>query len=477
MRGAVWSLVIVFGCGSPDTTTEEMCEPNGTCPPGFECRLSDRRCIRVTAQPPDAAAPAPDAASACPPAGGPTVHNTVSGNETWTAAARPHLASADLSITGTLTLEPCVEVRLGPGRTLTVFQDGALIAEGTAERPISIVADEPGRPWGRIRTFGGPLRFAHATIEGGGDPQSAAPELTGMLFLQGRDAAGPTQETLFVDHVTLRGSASNGALLRDGAGFFAGSTALTVTGSAAFPLSVWARAVGTVPEGGYTGNAADEINLPADQGTITDGATMRDRGVPYRIGNVSTSGDLLIARRPGEPGVSTLTIEPGVVLRFKPGGRLRVAAGTGDTPANGALVAAGTAARPIVFTSSAAAPAAGDWLGIWFGLLPDPANRIDHAVIEYAGGLSSTGSSACVPSTGTEMDAAIRIFNRPASQFVTNTAIRDSARHGIDRSWVADERIDFLPTNTFERIGYCFQTWPRLTGMACPATADVPCPR
>ena len=204
---------------------------------------------------------------------------------------------------------------------------------------------------------------------------------------------------------------------------------------------------------------------------------MRDRGVPYRVGNSISGGDLRVGPRPGMTGLVTLTLEPGVTLRFKKGGALRIHPGAGTSPALGALVAAGTAEKPIVFTSAEAAPAAGDWLGIWFGFVPDPSDRIDHARVQYAGGLSSTGSAACVGPTGPEMDAAIRIFGPPSSQLVTNTAILDSARHGIDRSWAADDRIDFLPGNTFQRVAACLQTYPRGLTMTCPQPADVPCPR
>jgi hypothetical protein len=51
---------------------------------------------------------------------------------------------------------------------------------------------------------------------------------------------------------------------------------------------------------------------------------------------------------------STLTIEPGVQVRFQPGRILTTDAGC-------SIVAAGTAGHPIVFTSNAATPAPSDW--------------------------------------------------------------------------------------------------------------------
>jgi len=73
-------------------------------------------------------------------------------------------------------------------------------------------------------------------------------------------------------------------------------------------------------------------------------------------------------------------------------------------------------------------------------------------------------------------DAAIRIMGTalPGSQFITNTMIRDSLRHGIDRGWVSDTKTDFTATNTFANVAGCKQTYPANANNSCPAT--VPCP-
>jgi hypothetical protein len=156
---------------------------------------------------------------------------------------------------------------------------------------------------------------------------------------------------------------------------------------------------------------------------------------------------------------------------MKKGSVMLVQRFVGDNAAQGALVVNGTAAKPVVFTSAEATPAAGDWLGIWFGEVPAPNDKIDYARIEYAGGLSSSGSDAC--NTGNN-DAAIRIFNLPSGAFVTNTTIQDSAGHGIDRGWRNDSKPDFLPTNTFTNVAKCKESYPKDTNGGCPTT--VPCP-
>ncbi len=74
-------------------------------------------------------------------------------------------------------------------------------------------------------------------------------------------------------------------------------------------------------------------------------------------------------------------------------------------------------------------------------------------------------------------DAAIRLFGAPASQFVTNTTITNSASHGIDRGYSSDTPLDFLATNTFSGIALCDQSYPAAANTACPDPTVVPCPK
>jgi hypothetical protein len=432
---------------------------------------------------PDAGADAPtgdgSVVTNCPkPTGGPTQHQGTIEDETWTADKSPHVLPYDLSVAGTLTIEPCAEVLIGQGKTIDVISTGKLIANGLATKPIHIGAQDPAKPFARIQAGGGgTLSFAYATIDNGGDPLNSIVDVTGAVFAQGVDQNLPSQPTVFVDHVTIAGSKSNGVDMLDGAGFAPGSQELTVTGSAQYPVAIWARALSGLPTGTYTGNATDEILLDGGGGShaVHEDTTMHNRGVPYRVGNsLSGSNPLLVVERqaPSTPGLATLTIEAGVKVRVKKGGMVEVQRFTGTTPAQGAIVVNGTAAEPVVFTSAEPSPAPGDWYGIWFGLVPAANNKIDHARVEYAGATSgSSGASCNVPPTP---DAAIRIFGTPSSSFVTNTTIADSARHGIDRGWRDDNKPDFLATNTFIGIAGCKQTYPSDTNGSCPST--VPCP-
>ncbi|MGZ5894235.1 MAG: hypothetical protein ACXWJ7_16630, partial [Caldimonas sp.] len=174
--------------------------------------------------------------------------------------------------------------------------------------------------------------------------------------------------------------------------------------------------------------------------------------------------------------VAVLTIEPGVTMRFPPGGTLNVDPGNGTNPARGALIAIGgaTPSQTIVFTSDQAAPKAGDWLGIGFNGAVDPRTTMQNTRVEFAGGASLTGGNSC-PYPGVVInDAAIRIFGPPQTQFITNTEVLASARFGIDRGWRADVQPDFLASNTFITVASCKETTPRTAAGVCPV--NPPCP-
>jgi parallel beta-helix repeat protein len=119
-----------------------------------------------------------------------------------------------------------------------------------------------------------------------------------------------------------------------------------------------------------------------------------------------------------QPG-ATLTIQPGTTVKFDSLKVLAVA---------GTLVARGTDANPIIFTSNQPSPAAGDWGYIYFsGSSVDATfdgdgnytggSIIRHAVIKYAGGVSVIHNGA------------LRIED--SSPFIDHSTIEDNQDNGI----------------------------------------------
>jgi hypothetical protein len=114
-------------------------------------------------------------------------------------------------------------------------------------------------------------------------------------------------------------------------------------------------------------------------------------------GEVLLTGDVTV------PSGLTLTIEPGTSVKFL---ALNDDQGGGSNSSrselivHGSLVAEGTQDLPIVFTSSAASPAKGDWYGIKVVLAATAETvSLSHCTVEYASlGLSvvANGPNAAV---------------------------------------------------------------------------------
>jgi hypothetical protein len=123
----------------------------------------------------------------------------------------------------------------------------------------------------------------------------------------------------------------------------------------------------------------------------------------------------------------------------------------------------GTEADPVLFTSAAATPDAGDWVGLIFQGPPGiKYNQIQNALIEYAGGDSRHSGYSCDTGNPYGDDGAILVAGwKPGAPFVFSSEIRYSASNGFVRGWKDTEGPDFVAGNTFFGIAGCLQTNPR----------------
>lgn len=416
---------------------------------------------------------------ACPaPTGGPTLHaNSVLADATWTANTSPHVLTGNVLVPAgvTLTVAPCAEVRVRPGFDLTV--QGTLVARGTTLQRIAFRRDNPALAWDSIWVKSpGFADLAYVDVSGGGAAGAS-------VLVEGVDTL-PAALPLRVDHVTVLGSTSYGLRLSRRAGFAVGSKGLVVSGSGAsdpsapYPVRMSLNTVGTLPPGSYTGNASDLIQVIGEgQSTVMVDDAFHDRGIPYQIGGPPGSFGLIVVD--GEPAIATLTIDPGVEIRFYTAGGGNFGGlfvGTnGSLTATGRLVAAGTAVAPILFTGAGGAPVAGDWEGITFLGALAPGNLLDHVQIDAAGAHGGDQGFGCPPAAaGNQSDGALKIFTQPSGQFLTNSTISRSSRHGVFRAWTG-ATVDFLAGNTFTDIAFCNQVLPKPPLPAsCPANPECP---
>lgn len=176
--------------------------------------------------------------------------------------------------------------------------------------------------------------------------------------------------------------------------------------------------------------AAKAAGTTFSGGTISTNTTWTAAGAPYWI-----QGTLKVA-----DGVR-LTIEPGVVVKLG-----NASNNNATLQIDGQLVARGTAAAPIVFTSAkddtvagdtngdgaATSPAKGDWQNIRLTAGAAPQSVIDRASIQYGG--YGTGG-ICAPA------AEITVASG-ASLSVTNSDFRQSKYSGVSvESGAGDVRI------------------------------------
>ncbi|MFH1502280.1 MAG: right-handed parallel beta-helix repeat-containing protein [Candidatus Eisenbacteria bacterium] len=101
-------------------------------------------------------------------------------------------------------------------------------------------------------------------------------------------------------------------------------------------------------------------------GNVTQNTTWTVGGSPYIIQK------MIVEVKFG----STLTIDPGVEVRFQAGTSIQAASG------GNSIVAVGSMGDSVRFTSNAGSPAMGDWYGV--ALTASPGSEFRRCVIEYA---------------------------------------------------------------------------------------------
>jgi RHS repeat-associated protein len=338
-------------------------------------------------------------------------------NTTWTLEGSPYIVTGDITIASldwsyhsdpesvTLTIEPGVQVRFNPGTGLIVgigFHSmagyyGALSVQGTADSSVSFTSNAaspaPGDWKGiyfRNETHDAATLLEHCVVEYGGHTYNA-----NIYFANSNPS---------INNSTIRFSSSDGIYLSNSspaidsntianntnygisgnfysAGFITNNT-LSGNGQAA--ISIHPAAAGRISGNSGFDNGQDVIRV--NGGELRVNSTWVKQELPFAI-----TGDITLASLDwsdhNNPSAATLTLEPGVQIRFNPGTGLIVGIGLHSIAGYyGALSAQGTAESPIIFTSNAASPAPGDWKGIYFrNETHDAATLLEHCIIEYGG--------------------------------------------------------------------------------------------
>ncbi len=341
------------------------------------------------------------------------------GSEVWHASDGPHIVRGVVTVepAATLTIEAGAVVEFTGNLQSGVKVQGHLKIEGARDRP-AVLRVAPGDSgsrtsngyWRGIWTdAGGVLDLSNVIVSGS---VTGVAVQNGTAFLDDVRATDSVRALLAQGsnaHVTVIGGAFErnsfaidafdgakvgitGSTLRyNRTAVFARAASVSLDGNVfqGNPFPVVAASDATIEGSGNSWMQHGELRQTTLQAmTVPSAATETVSGVESNTtwnageGPVVISGNFEVAKG------TTLTIEPGVVVKFEAGG------GSGMT-VNGKLVVAGTAENPVYFTSSldpdsevkkfpssppGMGPGAGDWDGIRIG----GAAIIENAVVRYS---------------------------------------------------------------------------------------------
>ncbi|MGA1823424.1 MAG: right-handed parallel beta-helix repeat-containing protein [bacterium] len=337
----------------------------------------------------------------------------------WTKDKSPYIVTCTVSVYGdsvnpaSLIIEPGVEVRFNQNQGLEIGNEmnkGALIAQGTEEEPIIFTANTdspfPGY-WARIyfydRAVDETSIMDHCIVIWAGNSYgcgiglySASPTIQNSIIgLIAGHGIQCTNSSPSIVNCYIAENNNNGihclgisspniygnTMHHNGYGLYFQSIGCdpaiinnTFSENRLYPLRISANMGYKMSGNVYINNVNQAAEVLGER--ISRNITCENRGVSLIIlGTISVYGDTT--------NPVTLTIEPGVELRFNQGLGLYIGAGTHK----GALIALGTEAEPIIFTANTESPVPGYWSNIYFydGTV-DEISIMDHCIVAWAGG-------------------------------------------------------------------------------------------
>lgn len=303
--------------------------------------------------------------------------------------------SEGLTVSAKLTIEPGVVIEFAENAEIRVTPEGKITADGTAEEPIILTASEPIRGYWRGITLerSNSLSniFNYVTIEYAGGSGAPAAFYANTCCM--------TAASFEMSNSTIRQSASLGMKIEGEQTIRKfDENVITENEKGAASFSAWSlQFVNDTND--FSGN---DVELVSVEGNLDEVGDIAWPGLAstYRFEN-----DLLIQ------GETHLTIGAGATLEFASGTQIRVV-----KPAS--LSAVGEDGSPVTFTGIE--KSRGFWNGILFEQTDDPANSLDWAIVEYAGGGQALG--------GVRVETCCSL---PATASITNSIIRESEDYGI----------------------------------------------
>ena len=237
---------------------------------------------------------------------------------------------------------------------------------------------------------------------------SAAPSITDANEIAGNSGPGITlsDAAAAITNNTITGNSGDGIAGSYASASLAQIAGNTIADNGGAALHLAPNSVKNVGDNSGSGNGEDIIKIQGGSVT-TDGVwkKLTSEDFPYII-----TGDVTVRYSTYNSSTATLTIEPGVELRFASGTGLYIGDYYYGYPRYGALIAQG-----VTLTSNAASPAPGDWKGVYFrDASDDSVSHLEQCVIEYGG--QTTGAN---------------VYLANASPTMQYNTIRNSSSAGI----------------------------------------------
>jgi hypothetical protein len=365
-------------------------------------------------------------------AGNATHHSgEIATDEVWYPSGNPHILDGNV-YTGnnvTLTIMPGCYVQFSSGVELYTGHygtPGSIIAVGKADSMItftSIVGTPSPGDWDDIGIYEGAMsttQFAYCIFEFGGSSNGY-----GDIYLSG--------SSVKIDNCHIRKSLNYGIYCTSDA-YLRSFTGNTVDSCMKYPVHIDADQVGSLGSGNtLRGNASGKDAIEVASGTVSTSQTWANQGVPFLL-----TGNLWVSDASNSP---VLTLAAGDTVKVATGAEILV--GHYATP--GALSAVGTAASPIVFTTSVSNPQPGDhWddIGLYEGATSS--TQFDYCVIEYAGNSSGYGA----------------VYVDQSAPRITNCTIRHSSDYGLYCSSSGAPLASFQNNTITDCVKYPIHIYP-----------------
>ena len=291
----------------------------------------------------------------CPkPTGAPEEHQyeQITAPQTWRGY---HHVTSSLDVQAALTLAPCAVLEFDTNAYMYVHNNGALKALGTPTNPVVFTSDKTSPKAGD---------WSGVSIQADSSNDSVFKnvivEYAGNGYIYGEHAIQlEAQASASFENVTVRDTGDSYCAID-----LASTSEPTTFDNVRIETSKNGLCV-AADVVGRLGSLTSDVPISVNSTTLSSDATWKSFGVPYLM-----SSSLTVR--------AELTLSAGVTIQMPANSQVSVDSG-------GALLAKGTTAAPVTFTSAKKSPGPGDWGSIMFGANASNNSLLENTVVEYGG--------------------------------------------------------------------------------------------